>query len=156
MQAIEILPIALRDGVIVFMKPEHADSYVVGWPAGARPEEVAARTVERLGLAPIVLHSTSWRQPGDEVVLTYVAVVPLSTQLPRSFVEMPVARTDLARGDATAPPPIIGVAQVLEHALRHLAWLVQDDPVVAGELAGWIGALESYIPEPFRSFGPPV
>lgn len=75
MQAIEILPVVLRDGQPFSLRPEHAESFVVGWPAGARPEEVAARAIERLGMQLSVLHSTSWRHAGREVVLTYLAVV---------------------------------------------------------------------------------
>ena len=63
----------------------------------------------------------------------------------------PVARAELARGDATAPPPTIGIDQVVEHALRHLSWLAKDDPVVATELSSWVGSLAAYEPEPFRS-----
>jgi hypothetical protein len=156
MQAIEILAVAFSDAGITYMKPEHADSFVVGWPAGEKPEIVAARTVERLGLRPLILHSTSWRHSDDEVVLTYIAVVDDATSTPESFVAVPVGRAELARGDATAPPPAIGVEQVLEHALRHVAWLVRDDPVVHDELETWITLLDGYVPEPFRSFGPPV
>ena len=43
---------------------------------------------------------------------------------------------------------------MLEHGLRHLAWLVVDDTVVREELSdGWPAALESYVPEPFRALG---
>lgn len=62
---------------------------------------------------------------------------------------------DLARGDALAPPPQIGVSQVIEHAFRHLAWLVKDDDAVRAALPDWVAYLGSYEPEPFRSFGPP-
>ena len=42
----------------------------------------------------------------------------------------------------------------MEHGLRHLAWLVADDPVVAAELSGeWRRVLASYVPEPFRALG---
>ena len=61
MQAIEVLPVSLRDGSLWSLSPEHADSFVVAWPAGAKPEEVAAKAMVQLGLEPIVLHSTSWR-----------------------------------------------------------------------------------------------
>jgi hypothetical protein len=62
-----------------------------------------------------------------------------------------VDRADLARGHATAAPVAVATGQVLEHGLRHLAWLVQDDPAVAGQLAGpWTAALAGYTPEPFR------
>jgi len=59
MQAIEILPVAMRDHGIWYFAPEHADSFVVGWPAGEKPEVVAARAVEQLQMKPLILHSTS-------------------------------------------------------------------------------------------------
>jgi hypothetical protein len=64
-----------------------------------------------------------------------------------------VARTDLARGEAAAPPSGIDVAQVLEQAFRHLAWLFRDDAVIAGALPGWNDVLDRYLPEPFRALG---
>ena len=66
----------------------------------------------------------------------------------------PVARTDLARSEATVAPRDIATDQVVEHALRHLAWLAEDDPVVRGELSqAWNAALAAYVPEPFRNLG---
>jgi hypothetical protein len=153
MQSIEILPVALSGGQLTSLRPDCADSFVVGWPAGARPEEVAAGALDRLGLEAIVLHSTSWRHAGAEVVLTYLAVVRPIEAAPESWAAGPVARAELARGQATAPPPAIGAAQVLEHALRHLAWLVRDDPAIARALPEWPAVLADYLPEPFRAFG---
>jgi hypothetical protein len=66
----------------------------------------------------------------------------------------PVGRTDLARSEATAAPREIEHEQVVEHGLRHLAWLVHDDPMVAAELpAAWATVLAGYVPEPFRALG---
>jgi hypothetical protein len=127
MQAIEILLVMRRDGYLLTLQPEHASSFVVGWPASRKPEDVALRALAGLGIRPTVLHSTSWRQSGDEVVLTYLAVVPADTRLPSSWQISPVIHTELARGGVDTPPPVIGVSQVLEHALRHLAWLVHED-----------------------------
>ena len=79
MQAIEILPVTLRGRRIWSFSPEHADSLIVGWPANHKPEEVAARAVEDLGMRPLVLHSTSWRHVDTEVVLTYICVVDVSS-----------------------------------------------------------------------------
>ena len=153
MQAIEVLPVSLRDGDLWSLRPEHADSFVVAWPAGAKPEEVAAKAMVQLGLEPIVLHSTSWRHAGKEVVLTYIAVVTADSAPPPSWQIVKVERSELARGDATAPPSSIGVSQVQEHALRHVAWLRKDDPTIAGLLDDWSDALADYVPEPFRAFG---
>ena len=155
MQAIEILPVALRDGQHLALRPKHADSYIVGWPAGARPEEIAARAIKQLGMEPIILHSTSWRHDGTEVVLSYLAVVSATTEAPPSWEAAPIGHVELARGDATTPPSSIGSLQVLEHALRHLSWLMKDDPVVASAIPEWQEFLDDYTPEPFRSFGPP-
>ena len=155
MQAIEVLPVTLRDGQLLCLRPEHADSFIVGWPARAKPEEVALRAIEQAGLEPIVLHSTSWRQAGEEVILTYLAVVSPPATAPPFWEIAPVTRAELARGDATAPPRAIGVLQVQEHALRHLAWLLRDDQVIAAALPEWPPLLAEYVPEPFRAFGAP-
>ena len=151
MQAIEILPVALQNGRLVSLRPEHADSFIIAWPTRARPEEVATNTLVALGLRPDVLHSTSWRNAGPEVVLTYLAVVSLES-VPESWLISAIERADLARGDATTPPPVIGVSQVLEHALRHLAWLADEDPVIGAAIPGWQAILDDYVPEPFRAF----
>ena len=153
MQAIEVLPVLLRNGRLWSMRPGHADSFVVGWPAGTRPEEVAVQAMVQLGMEPAVLHSTSWRHADREVVLTYIAVVPPDSVAPSSWQIVEVTHSDLARGDATAPPSSIDISQVQEHALRHLAWLCQDDPVIAKLLDDWSHALTDYIPEPFRALG---
>ena len=153
MQSIELLPVSLVDERIVTLKPEHAGSFVVGWPAGAKPEDVATAALHLLGLEAQVMHSTSWRHAGNEVVLTFLAVVPPGFTLPRSWQVAPVTHTELARGDVTTPPPTIAVAQVLEHALRHLAWLVAEDEVIGRALPGWPAVLTAYVPEPFRALG---
>lgn len=153
MQAIEILPVTMRDAQIWSFSPEHGDSLLIGWPAGEKPEAVAARAVEQLRLKPLLLHSTSWRHVGTEVILTYICVVDASAAPPVFWRTAPVARAELARGDAVAPPIDIGVLQVQEHALRHLAWLARDDPVVRDALTSWAEVLTDYVPEPFRAFG---
>ena len=156
MQAIEVLPVTGRAGALLSFRPDCADSFVVGWPAGAKPEEVAAAALRQLELTPLVLHSTSWRHTNGEVMLTYLAIVPADANVPASWETVPVAHSELARGGAVNPPPIIGVQQVLEHALRHLAWLVQDDEEIARALPGWEETLAGYSPEPFRALsGPP-
>lgn len=155
MQSIEILPVRLREGRLHSIGPQHADSFIVAWPTGHKPEEVAMGALDRLGLAPIVLHSTSWRNVGDEVILTYLAVVAPHHPIPDQWSEAPIARSDLARGEATVPPTGIAVGQVIEHGLRHLSWLIKDDPVIRVSLPEWEPHLAEYTPEPFRALGAP-
>ena len=139
------------------LRPIHAAALRIGWPPDHQPGELVVQAAERYGLEPILAHSTSWRFEDARVVLTYlVAVMPPSAgALNEHLTDEPVERSDLARGDALAPPPQIGVSQVIEHAFRHLAWLVKDDDAVRAALPEWVAYLSSYVPEPFRSFGPP-
>jgi hypothetical protein len=116
------------------------------------PVAAVERIVRDVVGPPILLHSTSWRRDHDAVVLTFLVVV--EPGLVGSMESVPIARSDLARSEATTAPAAIGFEQVLEHGLRHMAWLAVDDPVVAAELSGgWRTALSSYVPEPFRALG---
>lgn len=153
MQSIEILPVFLAGDLPYWIKPIHAPSYQVGWPVSRTPGEIVVDTLTRLGFQPLLAHSTSWRQD-DGVVLTYVAVIQEPVAQQGGNIELvPVGHSELARGDEFAPPEEIGVHQVVEHAFRHLSWLVHDDPVVRTTLAAWRDVLETYTPEPFRAFG---
>lgn len=86
------------------------------------------------------------------MILSFVVVIDES--LVGDMESVPIERAELARGEATAAPREIAHAQVVEHGLRHMAWLVQDDPVVGAELSGaWRDLLAAYVPEPFRNLG---
>lgn len=151
-QTLEILPVALEEDRLVWMKPIHADSLRVGLSATSKPADVVLDVLKWYPLAPVVVHSTSWRHEEGRIILTYVAVVSPPPKLPPdSLVALPVHRAELARGEAMAAPKAIGVEAVLEHALRHLSWLVKDDPAVMEALAAWQRVLADFQPEPFRS-----
>jgi hypothetical protein len=151
-QTLEVLPVGLRDGALFWMKPMHADSLHVGLPTSAKPAEVVLDVLKSYPLGPIVVHSTSWRHEDGRIVLTYIAVVePPSSLPPDSLLSLPVGRAKLARGEAMSAPKSIGVDAVLEHALRHLSWLVRDDPAVMKALVGWQEVLAGFEPEPFRA-----
>lgn len=153
-QTVEILPVALRDGALFWLKPVHAESLRVGLPRTATPGDIVLGVLAWYPLKPYVAHSTSWRYEEGRIILTYVAVVaPLGVLPPGTLVALPVAHTELARGEAMAPPTSIEVTQVVEHALRHLSWLVRDDPAIAAALRDWAGVLADYQPEPFRALG---
>jgi hypothetical protein len=145
----EIMVLALVDGAVMLSGPCGAAPWYVEVAQGADPMAVV-RAITTLNVAdPAVVHSTSWRQARGGVVLTFVAVVGPSAV--SSLDQVPVARADLARGTAAAAPDHVPAAAVIEHGLRHLAWLSHDDEAVAAALpAGWATVLSSYVPEPFR------
>ena len=100
--------------------------------------------------APLLVHSTSWRREAAAVILSFLVVIDPAQV--GGMASRPIARAELARSEATRAPARIGQEQVLEHAIRHLAWLAQDDEVVAARLTDrWRAALAGYVPEPFRS-----
>jgi hypothetical protein len=116
------------------------------------PVDVVTWIVRDVIGEPLLVHSTSWRRDRDAVILSFVVVI--DEDLVGSMTSLPIARSNLARGEATAAPRTIATAQVVEHGLRHMAWLAKDDPTVAAELpAGWRSVLTAYVPEPFRNLG---
>ena len=113
------------------------------------PVDVVARLSSNLLGAPLLVHSTSWRRARGSVILTFVVVIG-EDQAPE-LAGIPVGRTELARSAATQAPEVIAHGQVLEHGLRHLAWLAKDDEVVRDLLSeNWKRVLGGYQPEPFR------
>jgi len=153
-QSLEALFVCLRSDGAHQLRPIHAPTLRLGWRPDVQPGDVVLAAARRYGLAPLLVHSTSWRFESARVVLTYVVAVAPPDVLDQNLVDEPVVRADLARGDATGPPPVIGIEQIVEHAFRHLAWLVEDDPAVREALPDWTGFLAAYVPEPFRAFGP--
>ena len=154
-QSIEVLLIYLAPDGAHCLRPIHAESLQLGWTPKYEPGEIVVGTARSYGLELALAHSTSWRFEKGRVVLTYVAVVAPPREPIVYLSDEPVARTDLARGDEYGRTEAIGVAQVTEHAFRHLAWLVKDDEVVGRTLADWTEVLDRYEPEPFRSFAAP-
>ena len=114
--------------------------------------EVVDRIVRDLLGPPLLVHSTSWRRDREAVILSFVVVIPEDLVGPMASV--PIERAALARSEATAAPRDIATAAVVEHGLRHMAWLIHDDPVVAATLSpAWRPVLAAYTPEPFRALG---
>src|SRR5690349_11215354 len=110
------------------------------------PVEVVSRLSRNLMGQPLLVHSTSWRRARRSVILSFV-VVNRPGQAPE-LRGIPVGRAELARSEATAAPLEIAHQQVLEHGLRHLAWLVQDDETVRSVLSDeWKLLLAGYVPE---------
>ena len=113
------------------------------------PVEVVTRLSTKLLGKPLLVHSTSWRRARGGVILTFVVVIRDDQAL--ELAGVPIARAELARNTATEAPRSIAAAQVIEHGLRHLAWLAREDPVVPQVLsADWKEYLAGYVPEPFQ------
>lgn len=148
--------VCLRPEGASLLRPIDSDTLRLGWQPDLQPNEVVVDGVCRYGLAPILVHSTSWRLESGRVVLTYVTAVEAPSTLNEHLQEEPIARSDLARGGALGQAPEIGTHQVVEHAFRHLAWLVKDDNAVREAIPDWASFLEGYEPEPFRAFGTPA
>jgi hypothetical protein len=116
------------------------------------PVEVVHRLSRSLMGEPLLVHSTSWRRGRGSVILSFV-VVNRDDQAPE-LAGIPIGRAELARGEATRAAVSIAYQQVLEHGLRHLAWLVEDDETVRSVLSEeWKAVLAGYVPEPFRHLG---
>jgi hypothetical protein len=142
----------MRDGTLELAGPCGADPWYVEVGEDEDPVEVVGCLARNLMGEPLLVHSTSWRRARGSVILSFV-VVNGDGQAPE-LAGIPVGRAELARGAATSAPSSIGYQQVLEHGLRHLAWLVQDDEVVHATLsAEWRRVLSGYVPEPFRHLG---
>ena len=147
----EIFMIWLNADRLELTGPDGARPWVLQLNDGEDPVEAVQRIVSGLVGPPLLVHSTSWRRDGSAVILSFVVVI--GPDQVAGMASAPIARAELARSEATRAPASIGHAQVLEHGLRHMAWLAQDDEVVAERLTdGWRDALDAYVPEPFRGF----
>jgi hypothetical protein len=146
----EIFMVWLSGGQPQLTGPDGPAPWIVQLHDVEHPVEVVERIVIGLVGPPIVLHSTSWRRDRAAVILSFVVVI--GPEQVDGMASAPIGRAELARSEPTRAPASIGHAQVLEHGLRHLAWLAQDDEMVAGRLSPeWRAALTAYVPEPFRA-----
>jgi len=117
------------------------------------PMEVVKRLSTNLMGAPLLVHSTSWRRGPGGVILSFLVVV--GEDQGSELTSAPIGRSELARNTATDAASGIGTSQVVEHALRHIAWLAQDDEAVKAALSpAWLALLKDYVPEPFRHIEP--
>lgn len=149
--ACEALVLTLEADAIHHVHPQDAPAFRSAWQGDLHPAEVVVEAVATLGLAPFLVHSTSWRVEDGVVVLSFVVLIEDPGPLPDGVIDEHVDRVELARGHALGPPSDIEAAHVLEHGLRHLAWLVGDDPSIGALLPEWNAALQDYSPEPFRA-----
>jgi hypothetical protein len=147
---VEVFVLRMKAGRPELAGPCGPDPWYIELAAADDPVEVVSRLSRNLMGEPVLVHSTSWRRARGAVVLSFV-VVNADDQAPH-LAGIPISRVELARSEATSAATSIAAAQVLEHGLRHLAWLAREDPVVIAVLNdGWKRALADYRPEPFRN-----
>lgn len=154
-QILEAIVLYLDDAGIHIVSASGEQTLRVEWDPDLHPGEMVVDAAAGLGLSPFMVHSTSWRLEDRTIVLTFLVVVEAPETLPDACAEELVARTGLARGRLMGPPPEVHVTQVIEHGLRHLAWLVSDDPEIHEALPEWVEVLSAYEREPSRAFGHP-
>jgi hypothetical protein len=146
----EVFVLWLRNGQLLLTGPCGAAPWLIEVGADEHPVDVVGRTVRATLGEPRLVHSTSWRRDREAVILSFVVVI--GPEQVAGMESEPIQRVDLARSEATTAPASIGQRQVVEHGLRHLAWLAKDDAVVGRELSDdWHAVLAGYVPEPFRT-----
>ncbi len=150
--SLEAIVLHLAPDGIRHLLPAGQETLHTSWDPELDPTESIVDAVAELGVLPTMVHSTSWRIVNHRVVLTFLVIVETPLTLPPSVTAEVVARVELARGRATGPPSEVHVSQVVEHGLRHLAWLVIEDGAIHAAMPGWTEALAAYAPEPFRAF----
>jgi hypothetical protein len=148
----EVFVLWLNADHVELTGPCGPDAWYIEIGADEDPGEAVTRmTAANIGPAKLV-HSTSWRRDRGGVILSFVVVID-ATHV-GDMASVPIRRAELARGEATSAPAEIDRTQVIEHGLRHLAWLAKDDAVVRAELSdGWHAVLSTYVPEPFQNIG---
>ncbi len=151
--SLEAVVLYLDEDGIRHLSPHGRQTVRVAWDPDLDPHEVIVDAVAELGLLPIMVHSTSWRVLDQVILLTFLVAVERPERVPDTCEVELVSRVELARGRAIGPPPQVHLSQVVEHGLRHLAWLVREDEAMHEALADWPRALGEYEPEPFRAFG---
>jgi hypothetical protein len=146
----EVFVVRMNAGCPELAGPCGPDPWYIEVAADEDPVEVVSRLSRNLMGEPVLVHSTSWRRARGAVVLSFVVVNSENQAL--DLVGVPISRAALARSGTASPATTIASAQVLEHGLRHLAWLAREDPVVMAALSDeWKLALAGYVPEPFRN-----
>jgi hypothetical protein len=147
---VEVFVLRMKAGRPELAGPCGPDPWYIELDAQDDPVEVVSRLSRNLMGEPILVHSTSWRRARGAVVLSFI-VVNSEDQAP-DLGGVPISRAELARSEATSAAKSIAAAQVLEHGLRHLAWLAKEDLVVIATLNDdWKRVLADYRPEPFRN-----
>ena len=145
----EVFVLRMRGHQLELTGPCGPDAWYIESHDDDDPMEIVKRLSTNLMGPPLLVHSTSWRRGKGGVFLSFLVI--LDDGQATDLAGVPITRAELARNSATEAAKEISSNQVVEHALRHVAWLAQDDAAVMAALSPeWLAALAGYVPEPFR------
>lgn len=145
----EVFVLRLKGGTPELAGPCGPEPWYLEVGAEEDPVEVVSRLSRNVLGPPLLVHSTSWRRARGSVILSFIVVI--GDAQAAELAGVPIGRAQLARSGATEAATSIAAVQVIEHGLRHLSWLAQDDPVVRTVLSDeWKSVLAGYVPEPFQ------
>jgi len=148
----EVFVVRMRGGRLELTGPCGPEAWYIESHDEDDPMEIVRSLSTNLLGPPLLVHSTSWRRAPGGVLLSFLVVIGEDQAL--DLESVPITRAELARNSATEAAKGVSTKQVVEHALRHLAWLAQDDVAVRAELSpAWLAELAGYVPAPFRHIG---
>lgn len=151
--SLEVFPVFLSEGRPYVLVPRDTQSWQFPLQNSGHAHDLVRCTLVSNTLEPEVIHSTSWRQNREKLLITYLVVVHNPEKIPKGFNALPAVQSGLVRGEATAPPQNIPTQAVIHHAFQHLAWLYQTDAIIRDTLSeSWREVLRPFQPQPFKSF----
>jgi hypothetical protein len=160
----EVLPVTLLSGHPVLIRPQQ-DEHIAPWmirnQPNVHPNELVVNNLmiyfsDIFDPERVIVHSTSWRYENgsDDLLLTYLAVLPQGDWLKRWIVTRPIAIEPVVVGETLCgdhlfPPGQIERFYVVAHALDHLASLNGYDLAIQSTLEpAWQEVLRSRLPKP--------
>ena len=150
---VEVFPVFLSGGEPFVLVPDGEESWQFPMLNSGPAHDLVRNMLVSGSLKPEIIHSTSWRQDRQKLIITYLVVIRDPGKTPEGFETFPVVQSGIVRGGATSPPRNIPTQAVINHAFQHLAWLLQTDPVVHETLVEeWKEVLQPFQPQPARSF----
>lgn len=159
----EIFPITLIAQQPVLLREYYTQEYqpwMIHHQSTCHPNEViihhlTATFGDAIDMQRTIVHSTSWRYNTacDQIILTYLVVLPQNTWstagAPPQVCFEPIGAIRMRHGQHHRAPEQLAPAEVLAHALDHLAALSSYDPAIQAVLEPeWQAILRARGPQP--------